>query len=101
MNNINAMASTMKVLNMHQDSDQPVINFIAQLKAAARQFNFKVQCKCTVKCQYTDFTDLIVLYKLVVGVIDMELLEELLTEADLTIESAEKKAVAKESAKYS
>ena len=64
MNNINAMASTMKVLNMHQDSDQPVINFIAQLKAAARQFNFKVQCKCTVKCQYTDFTDLIVLYKL-------------------------------------
>ena len=64
MNNINAMASTMMVLNMHQDSDQPVTNFIAQLKAAARQFNFKVQCKCTVKCQYTDFTDLIVLYKL-------------------------------------
>ena len=29
------------------------------------------------------------------------LLEELLTEADLTIESDEKKAVAKESAKYS
>ena len=41
------------------------------------------------------------LYKLVVGVSDMGLLEELLAEADLTIESAEKKAVAKESAKYS
>ena len=54
-----------------------------------------------MKCKCTDFTDLIVLYKLVVGVSDMELLEELLTEADLTIESAEKKAVAKESAKYS
>ena len=54
-----------------------------------------------MKCKCTDFTDLIVLYKLVVGVSDMELLEELLTEADLTIESDEKKAVAKESAKYS
>ena len=36
-----------------------------------------------------------------VAVSDMELQAELLTEADLTLESAEKKAVAKESAKYS
>ena len=99
----NALASTMKVLKMHQDSDQPVLNYIAQLKAAARHCNFKVKCKCTtiVKYKCIDFTDHMVLYMLVAGVNDMELQEELLTEVDLTLELAEKKAVAKESAKYS
>ena len=86
------MASTMKVLNMHQDSDQPILNFIAQLKAAARQCNFKVHCKCTPKCKCMDFTVLIVQYMIGVGVSDTDLQEELLTEAD---------AIAKESAKYS
>ena len=94
----NVMASTMKVLNMHQDSDQPVLNLIAQLRAAARQCNFKVKCACR---KNNDFTDLIVLYKFVAGVSDMELQEDFLTEAELTLESAEKLAVAKESAQFS
>ena len=99
----NALASIMKVLQIHQDSDQPVLNYITQLKAAARQCNFIMQCTCTttVKCKCIDFTDPMVLYMLVAGVNDMELQEELLTEADLTLELAEKKAIAKESAKYS
>ena len=76
-----ATASTMKVLKMHQDSDQPILSYIAQIKAAARQCSFKVKCTCTttVKCKCTDFTDHMVLYKLAEGLNDMELQEELLT----------------------
>ena len=48
---------------MHQDSDQPILSYIAQIKAAARQCSFKVKCTCTttVKCKCTDFTDHMVL----------------------------------------
>ena len=83
----NATASTMKVLKMHQDSDQPILSCIAQIKAVARQCNFKVKCTCptTVKCKCTDFTDHMVLYKLVEGLNDLELQEELLTEEELTL----------------
>ena len=83
---------------MNQDSDQAVLNFIARLRTAARQCNLTAKWACG---KNDDFTDLIVLYKLVAGVSDMELQEEFLTEADLTLESAEKLAVAKESAKFS
>ena len=87
----------MKVLSLNQDSDQAILNFIAQLQATARQCNFKVTCACRKE---NDFTDSIILYKLVAGVSDTELQEEFLTEADLTLESAKKIAIAKESAKF-
>ena len=59
---------------------------------------FSSECACR---RNNDFTDLIMLYKLMAGVSDMELQEDFLTEAELTLESAEKLAVAKESAQFS
>ena len=94
----NTMATVMQVLRMYQDSDQAVLNFIAQLKAAARLCQFTAQCECS---KAVEFTDMIVLYKLVAGIVDEELQKELLTKADRTLAEAEKMAVAAESAKYS
>ena len=94
----NTMASIMAVLRMSQDSDQAILNYIAQLRAAARQCDFKIKCDCG---KDNDFTESIIFYKLVAGVSDMELQEELLTKADLNLAAAEKLAVAKESAKFS
>ena len=94
----NTMASIMAVLRMSQDSDQAILNYIAQLRAAARQCDFKIKCECG---KDNDFTESIIFYKLVAGVSDMELQEELLTKADLNLAAAEKLAVAKESAKFS
>ena len=91
-------ASIMAVLRMSPDSDQAILNYIAQLRAAARQCDFKLKCPCG---KDNDFTESIILYKLVAGVSDMELQEELLKKADLTLAVAEKLAVAKESAKFS
>lgn len=87
----NTMAQVMTVLKMTQESDQPVLSFIAQLKAAARLCEFKSKC---AECQAeVDFTDSLVLYKLVAGVAYMELQEELLKKADFTLAHAEKTAV--------
>ena len=94
----NTMASIMAVMNMRQDSDQAILNYIAQLKVAARQCDFQLKCSCG---KDNSFTDSIVLHKLVAGVCDTELQEELLTKDNLTLAVAEKMAVAKESAKYS
>ena len=59
------MASTMALLNMRQNRDQAVLNYIAKLKAAARQCNFRLKCECNKE---NDFTDSIILYRLVAGV---------------------------------
>jgi hypothetical protein len=55
------MASVMAFLQMKQDFGQPVLTFIAQLKAAARICNLAVTCPtCKVDVDFT-------LYRLIVG----------------------------------
>ena len=70
----NTMAAVMAVLKMTQDSDQAILNFIAQLKAAARFCDFKTKCDCG---KTVDFTDILILYKIVAVVSDMELQEDI------------------------
>ena len=72
---------------MYQASDQAILNFIAQLKAAARLCNFRAKCECKKE---VDSTDTLVLYKLVAGVADDELQKDLLNKADITLAEAEK-----------
>ena len=60
----------MKVLSLNQDSDQAILNLIAQLQAMARQCKLKVTCACGKE---NDFTDSIILSKLVTGICDTEL----------------------------
>jgi len=93
-----SMASIMTVLRMNRESDQPMVNYISELKAATKQCDFTVKCKCE---RNVNFTDHITMYKLVDGVLDRELQEELLVKADLTLEKAEDIAVEKESEKLS
>ena len=50
---------------MNQDSDQAVLNYISELRAAARQCNFKLKCECG---KDNVFTDSIIPYKLVAWV---------------------------------
>ena len=48
----------MKVLSLNQDSDQAILNLIAQLQAMARQCKLKVTC---ARGKENDFTDSIIL----------------------------------------
>ena len=78
----NTMASVMELMKLSQDTGHPVLNFIAKIKSAARQCKFKVRCKCD---RVVDFTDNTTLYKLVTGVNDLKLQEDLLKVEDLPL----------------
>ena len=94
----NKLLNIMELLGLKQDSDERILNFISRVKAKARQCDLSIKCKCGTA---VDFKDNFTLYMLVSGLNDSEIQEDLLTEEDLTLEGAEKRAIAKESAKYS
>ena len=94
----NKLLSVMELLALKQDSDERILNYISRIKAKARQCDLAMPCICG---KSVDFKDNITLYMLVAGVNDPEIQEDLLTEEDLSLETAEKKAIAKESAKFS
>ena len=88
----------MEHLGLKQDSDEIILNFISRVKAKARQCDLSIKCMCG---KAVDFKDNFTLYMLVAEVNDSEIQKDLLTEEDLTLEAAEKRAIAKESAQYS
>ena len=88
----------MELLTLRQDSDERILNFISRIKAKARHCDLSVSCSCGSK---VEFRDTFTLYMLVAGISDTEIQQDLLTEDDLTLDNAEKKAIAKEAAKFS
>ena len=88
----------MELLALKQDSDEIILNYISRVKAKARQCDLAMPCTCG---KSVGFKDNITLYMLVADVNDHEIQEDLLTEDELSLETAEKKAIAKESAKFS
>ena len=94
----NKLLVIMELLALRQDSDERILNFISRVKAKARQCDLSVNCECG---KTVDFKDNLILYMLVLGVGDQEIQEYLLTKEGLTLDEAEKKAIDKESAKFS
>ena len=94
----NKLLNIMELLGLKQDSDERILNFISRVKAKARQCDLSIKCTCG---KAVDFKDNFTLYMLVAGVNDSEIQEDLLTEEELTLEAAEKRAILKESLKYS
>ena len=94
----NKLLSVMELLALKQDSDERILNYISRVKAKARQCDLTMPCTCG---KSVDFKDNITLYMLVAGVRDPEIQEDLLTVDEISLEAAEKKAIAKESAKFS
>ena len=94
----NSLISVMDMMSLRQDSNQKFLSFLAQLKAKARMCQFSKNCSCGLK---VDYTEEMVLCRLVSGVYDHELQEELLKKEKLTLKQAEELGVAKESAKSS
>ena len=88
----------MELLALRQDSDERILNFISRVKAKARHCDLSISCECG---KTVDYKDNLILFMLVLGVSDQEIQEYLLTKEGLTLEEAEKKAIAKESAKFS
>ena len=94
----NSLISVMDMMSLKQDSGQKFLSFLAQLKARARVCSFSKTCECGKK---VDYTDEMVLCRLVSGIYDQELQEEMLKKEGLTLKQAEDLGVAKESARSS
>ena len=94
----NRLVTIMDMMAIKQDSSQKFLQFLAQVKAKARLCSFSKKCVCG---KSVDYTEDMVLCRLVSGIYDQELQEELLKVENLTLKEAEKLAVAKESAKCS
>ena len=92
----NRMASIMEFMSMKQDSDQRILSFTSKLKSLGRHCTFRTSCSCGNE---VDFTNGMVLFRLVAGIADAEIQEELLTKESINLNKAEKLAVAMESAK--
>ena len=71
----NSLLSVMDMMSLKQESGQKFLSFLAQLKAKARVCSFSKACECGRK---VDYTDEMVLCRLVSGVYDQELQEEML-----------------------
>ena len=94
----NRMASILEFTSMKQESDQRILSFASKLKSLGRHCAFRTDCSCG---KQVDFTNDMVLFRLVAGLADAEIQEELLTKELSGLEEAEKIAVAMESAKAS
>ena len=91
----NRLVTIMDMMAIKQDGSQKFLQFLAQVKAKARLCNFSKKCPCG---QGVDYTEDMVLCRLVSGIYDQELQEDLLKVENLTLKEAEKLAVAEESA---
>ena len=94
----NKLAQVMELMAAKQDSGQKILGFLSQLKSKARHCQLSTRCECG---KVVDYTDEVVLFRLVAGVSDPELQEDLLKVDNLSLKEAEKLAIAKESAKNS
>ena len=94
----NELLNIMELLGLKHNSDERILNFISRVKVKAQQCDLSIKCTCG---KAVNFKDNFTLYMLVSGLNDSEIQEDLLTEEELTLEAAEKHAIAKEAAKYS
>ena len=79
----NKLAHVIKLQRMKQDSGQTIAHFSANIRAAARQCQFHMSCKCTKRVSYEEH---MVLYQLLSGLEDAEVQADLLAKTNLTLE---------------
>jgi hypothetical protein len=103
----NKLVATKTLRAKKQGPDQPVQSFVAELRAIARECDFKVcvpecseckQCRCARSVSYTDQ---MVRDQLVFGLADSEIQQEILATRDISLDDAIIFIVGKESGKWS
>ena len=83
-------------LAMHQQPEEGVRHFLARLRGVANHCEFRVRCSCTHEVSYADN---VIKYKLVAGLVDEEIKEDVLGTTDLDLEATIKMIEGKEGAK--
>ena len=92
----NKLSHVVRLQRMRQDRSQTVAHFSANVRAAARMWQFRVTCECNKHISYEDH---MVLYQLLSGLEDTEVQADLLAKPELTLAEAEKYVTDREMAK--
>ena len=83
-------------LDIRQQEDENVRHFLSRLKGIASRCEFNTKCSCGLTVSYTDS---VILFKLVSGLFDDEIKEDILSKGESSLEDTVKSIEAKESAK--
>ena len=83
-------------LAMHQQPEEGVRHFLARLRGVANHCKFRVRCLCAQEVSYADN---VIKFKLVAGLVDEEIKEDVLGTTDLDLEATIKMIEGKEGAK--
>ena len=83
-------------LNTIQQQDENVRHFLSRLKGIASHCNFQTKCSCGIQVSYAED---VIRFKLVAGLIDEEIKEDILGAGEKSLEETVKAIEAKESAK--
>ena len=94
-------ARVSELYKIKQDSGQTVQSFLAALKMKERQCDMKVKCTKTECEEMIDYSTEIIKNHFIMGLADVELQQDIMVVDNLTLDTAVKMAVAKETAKRS
>ena len=97
----NKMVTRHKLRKMVQSHDQPVQTYLSNLKATARMCEYKAKCEDEMCGKMVDFTDMMVLEQLSVGLADEDTQRKLFAKPEVTLADAEKLVIAEEIGKLS
>ena len=92
----NPAVHVQEFLGLSQEQDEGVRHFLSRLKGVASRCNFEVRCSCGTT---TSFTEVITRFKLIAGLADADIKQDILSKSDMSLRETFKAVEGKECGK--
>ena len=92
----NPVVHVQEFLGLSQERDEGVRHFLSRLKGVASRCNFEIKCSCGIT---NSFTEVITRFKLIAGLADADIKQDILSKSDMSLEETVKAVEGKECGK--
>ena len=92
----NPAVNVQELLGMSQQQDEGIRSYLSRLRGVASRCEFFAECSCGTRVSYSDK---VIRFKLIAGLVDLEIKEDILSMKDETLEETVKTIENKESGK--
>ena len=92
----NPAVHVQEFLGLSQQHDEGVRHYLSRLKGVASRCNFEIKCSCGIT---NSFTEAITRFKLIAGLADTDIKQDILSKSDMSLEETIKAVEGKESGK--
>ena len=92
----NPAVHVQEFLGLSQQHDEGVRHYLSRLKGVASRCSFEIQCSCGIT---NSFTEAITRFKLIAGLADTDIKQDILSKSDMSLEETVKAVEGKESGK--